>query len=258
MCRILLLRTTKTLAAFCLGKATPWKQLHTDETGRRQKQLVNIVINIVNECGDFKLICLSGSIIAEDSTAEEQSRAIIASFGEAGRLLRDWKKVTLEMFPNHPDLPAMIPDPNDMSPTKLLSGMLSTDTCNTARLTRQTLCDAIIQEGRDMGLDDEMLHLYQGRYQGSCHQHLRNILVEAGANHLSSKLSELLCKDLAIIPPHLRVTCKIDGILRACDKEFNFTANYAKGHGSMFHAWMETPGSLFVLVVRVLNVNRVI
>ena len=105
-----------------------------------------------------------------------------------------------------------------------------------------------------MGLDNEMLTMYQE----NCHQHLRNILVEGGANHLSSKLSELLCDDLALIPPHLRVTCKIGDILRACDKEFNFTANYAKGHGSMFHAWMETfrPGSLFVPVVRVLNGNQ--
>ncbi len=145
------------------------------------------------------------------------------------------------MFPNRPDLLDMIPDPDGMSPTKLLVGMVSTDTCNTARLTRQTLCDTIIQEGRDMGLDNDMLTVYQG----NCHQHLRNILVEGGANHLLSKLNELLCDDLALIPPHLQVTCKIGDILRACDKEFNFTANYAKGHGSMFHAWMETfrPGS---------------
>ena len=70
--------------------------------------------------------------------------------------------------------------------------------------------------------------------------------------------SHLLCEDLAIIPPHLCVTCKIGDILRACDKEFNFTANYAKGHGGMFHAWMETfrPGSLFVPVVQVLNGNQ--
>jgi hypothetical protein len=73
MCRIVLLRTTKTLAAFRLGKATSRKQLHTDKTGCRQKQLVNVVINIINEHGDLKSICLSGSIIAEDLTAEEQS-----------------------------------------------------------------------------------------------------------------------------------------------------------------------------------------
>ena len=39
-CRTLLLRTTKTLAAYQLGKERSLKQLHTDETGRRQKQLV--------------------------------------------------------------------------------------------------------------------------------------------------------------------------------------------------------------------------
>ena len=141
----------------------------------------------------------------------------------------------------------------NMSPTKLLGGMVSTDMCNTARLTRQTLFDAIIQKGRDMELDNEKLKLYHG----NCHQHLHNILVEAGANHLSFKLSHLLCEDLAITSPNLCVTCKICDILRACDKEFSFTASYAKGHGDMFHAWMETfcPGSSFVPVMRVLNGN---
>jgi hypothetical protein len=84
MWQIVLLQTTKTLVKFCLGKAISWKQLHNDKTGHRQKQLVNVVINLVNEGGDFKSICLSGSIIAEDSTAKEQSWAIITSFGEAG------------------------------------------------------------------------------------------------------------------------------------------------------------------------------
>ena len=126
-----------------------WKQLHTDETGCRQKQLVNVVINIINEAGDFQSICLSKSIIAEDSTTEEQSQAIIASFGKAGQLLREWKEVMLQMLPSRHDLLDMIPEPEDMSPTKLLGGIVSTDTCNTARLTRQTLCNAIIQKGRD-------------------------------------------------------------------------------------------------------------
>jgi hypothetical protein len=94
--------------------------------------------------------------------------------------------------------------------------------------------------------------------QGNCHQHPRNILVDAGANHLLSKLTELLYTDLSIIPLHLRVPCNIGHILCACDKEFAFTANYTKGHGCMFHAWMETfrQGSLFVPVVRALNGNQ--
>ena len=146
-CRIVLLRTTKILAAFRLAKSIVWKQLHTDEMGRRQKQLVNVVINFINEAGDYQSICHSGSIITEDSTVEEQSRAIIASFGESGQLLREWKKVTLQMFPSQQDLLDMIPEPEDMSPTKLLGGMVSMDRCNTARLTRQTLCNAIHSTG---------------------------------------------------------------------------------------------------------------
>ena len=97
-------------------------------------------------------------------------------------------------FPSCNDLLDMILEPKDMSPTKLLGEMVSTDTCNTARLTRHTLCNAIIQKGREMGLDNEKLTMYQG----NCHQYLRNILVDAGENYLSSKLSHLLCAPEAI------------------------------------------------------------
>jgi hypothetical protein len=42
---------------------------------------VTVVINIIDENdGVFKAICLSSLIIAEDGTADEQSRVIIASF----------------------------------------------------------------------------------------------------------------------------------------------------------------------------------
>ena len=66
----ILLLVSKTLAAY-----------HTDETRRCQRQLVTVVINIIDENdGVFKAICLSSLIIAEDGTADEQSRVIIASF----------------------------------------------------------------------------------------------------------------------------------------------------------------------------------
>jgi len=50
----------------------------------------------------------------------------------------------------------------EMQKSICLSGSIIAEdsTCNTARLTRQTLCDAIIQKGRDMGLDDEHVKVY--------------------------------------------------------------------------------------------------
>ena len=111
--------SSHTLDKRLLLSTLPLQQLLPSDGDTRAWE-VNAVINIINESGDFKSICLSGSIIAEDSTAEEQSRSIIASFGEAGQLLHEWKDVTLKMFPRRQDLIDMIPDPSDMSPTKLL------------------------------------------------------------------------------------------------------------------------------------------
>ena len=103
------LRVAKTLAALRIGKSPTWKQLHTDETSHRQISLVNVVIGLLGSDGVLRSICLSGSIIAKDSTAENQSRAIIASFTESAKLLADWIKVTAEMFPNRDDLIDLIP-----------------------------------------------------------------------------------------------------------------------------------------------------
>ena len=86
---------------------------------------------------------------------------------------------------------------------------------------------------------------------------MQNIFVDAAKLHLAGSLTKLLCNDLAIIPSHLCITCKIGDILHACDTEFAFTANYAKGHGAMFHNWMDTyqPVSIILPIVHVLNGN---
>ena len=110
----------------------------------------------------MKSICLSGSIIAEDSTAENQSRAIIASFSESAKLLADWIKVTDEMFPDREDLIDLIPKPSSMCVSKLLNGMVSTNTCNTAQLTRSTVIEHIYQICREKGMAEKDLTIHQG------------------------------------------------------------------------------------------------
>ena len=85
---------TKTLDAYSLGNAKDWKQMHNDKTSRWQKSLVNIVMTIVDQDDNLKTICLSGSIIAEDKSADEQSRAIIGHFDGVGRLLKIWRETT--------------------------------------------------------------------------------------------------------------------------------------------------------------------
>jgi len=73
-------------------------------------------------------MCLLGSIISEDSTAENQSRAIISSFNESSQLLADWIETTKEMYPGREDLVNLIPKPSRTCFSKLLNGMVWTDT----------------------------------------------------------------------------------------------------------------------------------
>ena len=93
---------------------------------------------------------------------------------------------------------------------------------------------------------------------GSYFNHLRNVWIGAIEILLSRKVTQILLEELAVIPPHLRVECDIGNVCRCVDKEFNFTANYAKGDGDQFHDWMRRyhPGELMMPVIRTLGGDR--
>jgi hypothetical protein len=157
-----LLRTTKSLAAYQLGSVDAWKQLHTDKTSRRQISLVNVVVGLIGSDGILRSICLLGSIIAEDSTADNQSRAIISSFTESAQLLADWMKTTAEMFPDCDDLLDMIPKPSSICVSKLLNGMVTTDTCNTMQFTRSRVTEHIYRICRKKGMSECDMKILEG------------------------------------------------------------------------------------------------
>jgi hypothetical protein len=93
---------------------------------------------------------------------------------------------------------------------------------------------------------------------GSCYNHLHNVWIGAIEIHLSRRVTQILVEELALIPPHLHVKCNIGNVCRCVDKEFNFTANYPKGHGNAFHDWMRRfhPGKLMMPVIRTLGGDR--
>ena len=219
----------------------------------------NIFIPTLPQMQDKKLetICLTGSIIAEDGTADVQSRAIIESFFESGEFLDRWCATTKDMHANHPDLNSMldeIPSADTLCPTKMLGGMISGDNCPAAMKTRNNLADHIIELGKEKGYSGDELKIYTG----NCHQHVRNVWVGAVCKMMNRKLTQLLKHDLSVIPSHLRVKCDILNIERCIDKAFNGTANYKKGDGDRFMDAMRKkhPGTFLMPVVRVLGGNR--
>ncbi len=160
--RTVMLQTTKSLAAYRLGSAPTWKQIHTEETSQRQISLVNVIVGLLGSDGILKSICLSGSIIAKGSTAENQSRAIISLFTESTQLLANWIKTMAEMFPDHDDLLDLIPKPSSMCVSKLLKGMVSTDTYNTAQLTCSTVIEHISRICREKGMSERDMKILEG------------------------------------------------------------------------------------------------
>lgn len=254
--RIPLYTVTKTLAAHRLGNAVDWKQIHSDETSRRQVSLLNVVQGVIEKDYDkIRTICLDLAILPKNSTAEEQSIAIIGVYDELAKLLTDWRTETSRLFPHRQDLLEHIADPTTIDVTRLLGNMVEHDSCSTARKTGDLVCDKIIELCRQKGITDPTKLIM---YQGDCLHHIRCVLFNAIDNFLGAKLEEHLSHSLKLVPKNVRVSCRLGDVNIQCDKEFNETANYAKGHGDMFgrHLARNHPDKPRLTCVRVMGGTR--
>jgi hypothetical protein len=150
----------------------------------------------------------------------------------------------------------MIPDAEQLSISKLRNANLMTDTCSTARKHRRMWAKEVKDEARKLGLSEDDMIVFEG----DCWHHLRNVWFGAVIVQLSKTLNEILASDLDEIPAVLRVKTKtnVTELLRAIEKEFARTANYAKGHGDMFFDWMRRyhPSVLLLPIARALGGSR--
>lgn len=160
------------------------------------------------------------------------------------------------MFPNRPELLDKIPGPADLNIAKLNKANTMTDTCNTALKHSRLLGEAIKAAARELGLIDNEIEVFEVH----CWHHLRNVWFGAVIVRLNKTLNEVLESDLGEIPSILRVNSKtnIIELLRAIVKEFARTANYSKGHGSMFYTHMKLyhPKTYLYLAARALGGTR--
>jgi len=116
----------------------------------------------------------------------------------------------------------------------MLGGMISHDNCTTAHAQGARIETLIKEMAQELNIpaDEHII------YQGSCHNHLRNTWMDQVELYLAHSLENHLKENLGIIPAHLHVTCHLSELLIQVDKEYNFTANYPKGHGDAFHDWL--------------------
>ena len=117
----------------------------------------------------------------------------------------------------------MIPDPEEIDLDKLgKQGTLTTDTCNTAQKVRRIL----------------VTHINGDVNEQDCMHHLRNVWINGVAKAVNVYMKDFLQDSLDEISSFLRVSPDLANIIRAFHKEFSLTANYPKGHGEKFRAWM--------------------
>eukprot|EP00956_Cyclotella_meneghiniana_P002231 scaffold2510_cov65-Cyclotella_meneghiniana.AAC.1 len=144
--RTALYTVTKTLAAYRLADAKDWKQVHSDETSRRQTSLLNFLMGLLTQDNKFKAICIDLALISKNGTAPEQSRSVLTALRDCKILLQEWRTTTASMFPDKPELIDLIPDPSLIDITRMAGTMIEHDSCNTARAFGSILCDSIKEE----------------------------------------------------------------------------------------------------------------
>ena len=198
----------------------------------------------------FRPLLISSCIFPEDERSETICKSIVETLKEKASLLDQWIVVHETMFDTNHDIPSA----NAIHLSKLRNGVVTTDTCNAARLLSSLIRDAVIEavgeklcnDGQDS--EDEQIHVYTQ----DCHNHMRNVWIGAVTQRMSSYLNEVLANDLEAIDFRYRVSTMFEAVLRAIDKEFSLPANYPKGHGDMFLHWLKRnhPGALLVPVER--------
>jgi len=256
--RTVLLTTTKTLAALMVAKSKQIKQVHTDETSKWKKKVMNVVIGMLDTNDNFKTICLAGDLIPPDGTAIEQSKALIQSFRDGAKLLDSWRDKTSEMYAADPDLQDMlenIPPGEGLCPSRLLRSTLETDNCSAANATQCAAAALIYEIAKEKGITDSrelVIHF------GNCHHHIRNVWCKSLSKCLQGRLEILLKRDLELIPWHLRISCELMNVHRCIDKECNGTGNYDKGHGDECQQFISRnhPGQLRLPILRTICGSR--
>ena len=237
-CRVVIQIMGETLTARRLASAEKWDQLFTDGTSRRQIALQNLVVGLLDD-EVMKPLILSSSIISENETSEKQVEAIISKLKTSGERLDQWATVLQREYP---DSTYKIPNGKELHIGKLgFGGAITTDTCNAAQKTKRLLVDEVLQ----YSTNNHVLLV-------DCWHHLRNVWLGGMAKSTTNFLNDLLADSLEVIDPRLRVSTGMEGILRACDKEFSLCANYPKGHGELFGTWIKEnhPGALLLHVER--------
>jgi hypothetical protein len=220
-CRVLIQIIGEIITAMKLAACPKWGEIFFDATTRRQVPFSAVgIILIGNTPESVYPIIVSLCVVMEDETSEMQVEGVAAKVNSLKNRLQRLLEVVQR---DYPDLIGTLPSPDGINIQKLgENGLIMTDSCNAAQKARRLMQHMI--QGTTVAID--------------CHHHLQNVWIKALEKAISSSLRDILYDCLEKIPHELRATCVFSAIAWAWDKFFSLCANYLKGQGEHFAAWL--------------------
>ena len=234
------------IAALRMASAKRFVSFGFDESTKFGKNVLSTNAQIEQQDGSVVDVVPRGATLTAGGTADEISKSIDEKiFAHGRRLLRLWKAAhELEHGDESWKLAGM-PEPDGLGLHRLSEQtLLMSDTCNAARACKRLLADAAERAGRQQigeaawaaMSESERASKCKSRI-GDCHQHLRNIVLNAAALGATGFLKDELGDSLDDFSAFERMSVDGMDLIRAIFKELHVEGEYAKGKQREFDVW---------------------
>ena len=198
--------------------------------------------------GKFVDVVMRGASLTAGGTAEAVAWSVENKiFVHARRLLTEWKAEHEGKYGEGSWALAGGPSPESIGLHRLSEQtLLLTDTCNAARAAKRLVCEAAMAAGKEKvgaaawdAMSEAQRNAKCKVYIGQCHQHLRNIIVNAMQKAATNELTAQLSDSLSEFSSFDRMSADVNDLIYAIWKALHAGGEYAKGWGREFTAWLK-------------------
>eukprot|EP00966_Prymnesium_polylepis_P067687 1572441-Prymnesium_polylepis.1 len=236
------------IASFRVALAKRIISFGWDETTKFGHGLLSSNTQIETADGDVVDVVMRGALLTAGGTAEAIAWAIDSKiFAHARRLIKEWSAAHEAKFGEGSWAAAGGPSPESIGMHRLgESTLLLTDTCNAARAAKRLVAEAAIAAGKERIGEQRWAAMTEVQrdaeckvYIGQCHQHLRNIIINAMQSAATEELNLLLADSLVEFSSFDRMSADVNDLVYAVWKALHHGGEYAKGWGCEFAAWLK-------------------
>ena len=239
---------SEAIAAFRVALCKRIVSFGWDESTKFGLGLLSSNTQIETQAGEMVDVIMRGATLTAGGTAAAIAWSIDRKiFTHARELLVKWRAAHEKQYGEGSWVAAGGPDPESIGIHRLSEeSLLMSDTCNAVRACKLLVAEAARKAGREQvgdeaweQLTEEQQHAKCRVYIGQCHQHLRNIIINAMQLKATDSLKQKLADSLAEFTSFDRMSVDVNDLIRSIYKELHGGGAYAKGKGREFVAWVK-------------------